>query len=504
MNVASSVRAAPSAVLIMTAVVIGAGANQIAWNIVGVALPRMQGAYSASPDQISWVMSAFVLGNTLMFALVGWLAERFGRRVVFLTSIALFVLTLIACALAPSLELQIFWRFVQGLASAALLPLGHAIVADAYPPEKFGQATVIWGVGLTASGAVAPLLGGVLVDRFGWPSVYWFTAPLAVVSYLTAWAYVPETRPNVARRMDWIGVAGVLMLIGATQLVLARGHRLDWFASTEIVVATALGASGLYLFVVRSLTARAPFASPAMFADRNFALGLVFGFLQGALVMLSLVILPLLLEGVMDYTVVDAGALLAPRGLGVIVGMLLIGRLADRADPRLLIALGYSGLALSNYLMSRWTLDVTANEVILANFVLGVSGGSAFAPITKLAFLTLDRRYASEGFAFFYLLFYTGVASGIAFMLTVVASSTQVSSAELGAHVTLYSKLLGSSALGGGWSRDGVAELSALAAEIARQATMIAYNNGFVLSMFLALGAAPCALLFRVRRTGAA
>ena len=482
---------------IMAAVIIGTSANQIAWNIVGVALPRMQGAYSASPDQIAWVMSSFVLGSTLMFACSGWLAVRFGRRRVFLISIAVFTVTLFTCASAPTLETQVFWRFIQGLAGAALIPLGHAIAVDAYPRSRFGEATVVWSIGLSASSAIAPVIGGFLVNDYGWRSVYYFMMPLSIASFIAAWAFVPETEVEPRRRMDWLGIAGLIVLVAAVQVLLNWGQRLDWFAAPEIQVCAVLALLGLYIFVLQCVTSEHPFLAPEIFRDLNFLLGLFFGALQGGLVMLSLVIMPLLLEGLVGYSVVDAGNLMLPRGIGVISGMILIAKLSDRVDPRYLLITGFLGIATSSYFMSGWNLDVRPEGVAMANFILGMGGGIAFVPITMLAFSSLPKKFETEGFALFYLVYYTGVAVGIAAMLNVVSHSAQVNHAELSQHVNLYNKLFHLPSSTGFWNRDDTTGLTSLAHEISRQANMIAYDNGFTLTMICALGAIPLVLLFR-------
>ncbi len=485
------------AILIMVAVILGTASNQIAWNIVGVALPRMQGAYSATPDQISWVMSSFVLGNTLMFVMTGWLACRLGRRRVFLTSIILFTITLIMCATAQTLTEQVFWRFMQGLTSAALIPLGHAIVTDAYPRDRFGEATAVWSIGLVVSSAAAPLMGAYLIHHSGWPSIFYFMIPISLLSLIAAWKFIPESKSSEVRNMDWIGVTSLLVLVTCVHLVLNRGNRLDWLESPEILIELILAGVGMYYFVVHCVISKNPFIPLPLLRDLNFVLGTVLGFFQGGLVMLSLVIMPLLLEGLIGYTVLDTGMLILPRGAGVIVGMILNAKLSDRVDPRVLFGIGFLIIAAAGYMMSTWNLDVGQQSISLVNFALGVGGGISFVPLSILAFATVKKEHENEGFAIFYLVYYTGVTSGIAIVLSVISRYAQINYSELANNVTPFNENFKFTLSNQLWDITKTTDLAALSNEIIKQANMIAYTNGFWLTMICAIVAVPLVLMFQ-------
>ena len=300
--------------------------------------------------------------------------------------------------------------------------------------------------------------------------------------------------------MDWIGVAGLILMVTCIHLILNRGNRLDWLESDEIVIELILAAVGFYLFVYQTAFSNHPFIPRELLRNINFVLGNVLGFFQGALVMLSLVIMPLLLEGLIGYTVTDTGKLILPRGGGVIVGMLVNVQLSDRIDSRVLFILGFAIIAAAGYMMAYWSLDVGPTQVGFANFCLGVGGGISFVPLSQLAFSTVPKRLENEGFVIFYLVYYTGVASGIAVILAVISRSAQIKYSELITAITPFNqniKLYGRDEI---WNINDAQGLAELSMEITRQANMVAYNNGFLLTMICAIAVIPFVLFFRQPR----
>ena len=234
------------------------------WNAVTVALPHMKGSFSATTDQIAWVMISFIIGSAVMMASVGWLSDRFGRKEMFLFSIAGYTVTLLGCATATTIEAAVIWRFLQGTFAAGLIPLGQMIAVNAFPPDRYGQATSLWALGFVSANVIAPTIAGFIVEDYGWPWIFYFPLLVGVLVFVAAWILVPKAETN-ARPMDWLGFSSLIIGIVALQLALARGERLDWFDSAEIVIASVIALVALYVFVVHTITGERTFIERSLF-----------------------------------------------------------------------------------------------------------------------------------------------------------------------------------------------------------------------------------------------
>ena len=485
--------------MVMLASVAGTSVYEFTWTIAGVALPHMQGAFSATPDEIAWIMTAFIMGSTVMIAISGWLSTRFGRRRMFLASIAGFTASLVMCAMATTLFEEAVWRFVQGFLGGALIPLGKAITVDAFPREQRGEAIALWSMGLVASAVLGPVVGGVVMEYYDWPWIFYLNVPVGIFAYAVAWAIVPETEIRPDHRLDWLGLCALLIGVVTLQLLLNRGERLDWFGSPEIIIETVVSGVALYIFVVHSVTTKEPFLELQLFRDKNFRLGLLFGFINGAITTLPLVLLPLLLQNLAAYPVIDSGILMLARGLGIIFGMLVLSRIITRLDPRHILAVGFVCVTVSSWAMSGWTVDVRMLDVIWTNFVQGFGSGIMFVPITTLGFATLPKRYTTEGFSVFFLVFFTGTTVGFAGVFAILTRTAQISHAVLSEYVNPYNELFRYPSIAELWNTTDSTGLAAIDAEITRQATMIAYNNSFYATALVSIAMLPLILLFRTK-----
>ena len=475
----------------------GSAVYEFTWSIAGVALPHMQGAFSATPDQIAWVMTAFIMGTVVTIACTGWLSARFGRKRIFLTSICGFTVSLAMCALATSLEEEVLWRLAQGIFGAALLPLGQAITVDAFPPERHGAATAIWSLGTIGGGIMGPVVGGAVVEFLSWPWIFYLNIPFAILALVVSWLVLPDTKPDRDNKLDWFGLATIVIAATAFQVLFSRAERLDWFASTEVIVECAIGTMALYLFVAHSLTTKRPFFRPALFRDRNFNLGLVAAFVNGAVVTLPLVVMPLMLQQMAGYPVLDAGLLLFPRGIGLAMISILLAHFDRALPPRHVMFVGFLTLLVSGLAMAGWTADVSVREIVWVNLAQGVGAGAVFISINALTFATLPVRLKTEGLALFYTVLFTGATIGIAAIVSVLTRMTQVARAVVGAHVNPFSERFRLMTVPDIWDRAETAGLAALEREVMRQAEMIAYSDSFLATALISLAALPLAFLFR-------
>ncbi len=462
--------------------------------IANVALPRMQGALSATQDQMTWVLTSYIVAAAIMTPLTGWLAGRVGRKQLFLYSVAGFTLSSALCGMAQSLPQIVLFRLLQGVCGAALIPMSQAILFDINPPQRHGKAMAVWGLGVVMGPTLGPIIGGWLTDHYSWRWVFYINVPFGILALLGIAAYLPETQKR-RDRFDFFGFALLSLAIGALQLMLDRGPLKDWFGSTEIWIETVVAALAFYLFVVHTLSSRAPFIRPALFRDRNFLAGNAFIFLIGIVLFATLALLPPLLQGLMDYPTFDTGLITAPRGVGTLLAMMLMGRMTGIVDTRLLVGTGLLLTAFSLWQMTGFSPQMDQWPIISSGFVQGIGTGVTYVPMAALAFATLDPELRNEGAALFSLMRNIGSSIGISGVQALLVSNTQIVHATLSEHVMPYNLAAHDPALAAQMATaHGAAAVNAM---VSRQAAWIAYLDDFHVMMILTLLAVPLVLLLR-------
>ena len=485
--------------LITISVILASFLQALDQTIANVALPHIGGELSATQEQISWVLTSYIVAAAIMIPLSGWLADRYGRKRVLVLSVVLFTLSSALCGIAQSLEQIVLFRFLQGLAGAALLPQSQAVLLDINPPERHARATAVWVLAVTVGPAVGPVLGGWLTEDYSWRWVFFINVPFGALSLL---GLLSSMRESVTRRetFDFFGFATLSLAIGALQIMLDRGQLRDWFSSTEICVEAALAAVAFYLFMVHTLTARNSFVSPGLFGDRNFNVGCVAIFTFGAVLFATLALLPPLLQGVLGYPVVTTGWVTAPRGVGTLVASLMVGRLMSWIGPRLLIGVGIAVTAFSTWQMCSFSPLMDNRLIAWSGFIQGMGIGLAYVPLTAMCFSTLLPQFRSGGTSMFNLLRNIGSSIGISAVQALLTRNTQIMHARLAEHITLYGGQLRPAPPYSFSTHQG---LAALNATVTRQAQMIAYNNDFKLLLILSLAILPSVLLLKRPRSGA-
>jgi DHA2 family multidrug resistance protein len=470
--------------------------------IANVALPYMQGSLSATSDQINWVLTSYIVAAAIITPATGWLEARFGRKPLFLTAVIGFVVTSMLCGAAVSLAQMVMFRLLQGIFGAPLVPLSQSVLLDAYPREQQGQAMAVFGLGVMLGPILGPTLGGWLTDSYSWRWVFYVNLPLGVLCAFGIFLFLGRhaDRP-LARRLDWLGFASLSLGIGALQLLLDRGERLDWFASREIQFEAALCVLGFYLFTVHSLTASDPFIDLALFRDRNYVIGIMLIFIVGVVLLATLSLLTPYLERLMNYPVLTAGLVLAPRGVGTMAAMLLAGQLIRFVDARLLIATGLGITAFSLYLMTGFTPDVSQGTLVRTGLLQGFGIGFVFVALGTVAFGTLPPALRTQGTGLFNLMRNIGASIGISMMGYLLVRNSAVTQAGLVEHVTPYRQVIRDHAQQFGLAIPG--GRAALAQLVTAQAEAVAFIDNFKLMMFVSLLAIPLAMLVqRPRRPG--
>ena len=466
--------------------------------IANVALPYMQGKFSASSDEITWVITSYITAAAMMTGPVGWLAARFGRKLLYVTCIIGFTIASMLCGAAQSLEQMVLFRLLQGMFSAALVPLSQSTLLDIYPHEQRGFAMAIWGVGVMIGPIMGPTLGGYLTEMYNWRWVFYINLPFGVLAALGLLAFLPSALPQSSLRFDWIGFAALAGGIGALQLMLDRGQTLDWFSSREIVIEAVVAGLGIYLFIVHMLFSPRPLIRPLLFKDRNFAAGLVVMFAVGTILVSSLTVMTPWLEVLSSYPVATAGLVMAPRGLGNLCSIMIAGRLATRIDPRYLVATGMLLMCTSFWRMTGWTPDVSQREIITAIIIQGAGLGLVFTPLQLLAFTTLSPELRTEGASLFSLSRNIGAAVGVSITSSLLSRNAQALHEMIGASVTPFNRALQALAPSTHLMDPATHQGAALLDQaVNRQAQIIAYSDNYVLMIFATLPALLLLLLMR-------
>ena len=474
--------------------------------IANVALPHMQGSFSATLDQIAWVLTSYIVAAAIMTPPTGWLAARFGRKRLYLTSVAGFTFASVLCGAAITLPQLVVFRLLQGAFGAALVPLSQATLLDGYPREKHGYAMAIWGIGIMVGPILGPTLGGWLTENYNWRWVFYINVPVGLLAFFIISAFVPETRRNRGLGFDGFGFITLSLAIGFLQICLDRGELKDWFGSTEIIVEALLCGLFLYTFLVHTFLAERPFISPSLFADRNFSVSLVVVFVIGVILYSTLALLPPFLQNLLGYPVVTTGFVIAPRGIGTMIAMMLVGRIVDRIDARFLLAIGLALAAVSLYWIGGFTLDVGIQDIVMSGLVQGIGFGFIWVPVTAIAFSTLTPSRRTEAAGMFNLMRNIGASAGISIVTALLDRSTQVNHEQIGSVITPYNLLMRSPEIQRVWDIHNQFKAAALDAEITRQATMIGYINDYKMMTVLAIAAIPLVFLLsgRKRKEGAA
>ena len=351
--------------------------------IANVALPHMQGTFSATQDQITWVLTSYIVAAAIMTPPTGWLAARFGRKRLYLVSVAGFTVASVLCAIAMTIDQAVIFRLLQGAFGAALVPLSQATLLDNYPREKHGSAMAIWGLGIMVGPILGPMLGGWLTDNYSWRWVFYINVPVGALAFFVISTFVPETERNSKLSFDVFGFVTLSLAIGAFQMFLDRGESKDWFGSYEVIIELCLAVLAFYLFLVHTFTTDKPFISPSIFRDRSFSASLVLIFIVGIILYATMALMPPFLQNLENYPVVTTGLLLAPRGVGTMIAMLVVGRAMRWIDPRIVLVAGLGLSAYSLYWMEGFSLYISSRgPIIVSGIIHGVGHGLTWVPLS--------------------------------------------------------------------------------------------------------------------------
>lgn len=485
--------------LTLTTVVLGSSLYGTALLTTSTILPQMQGALSATQDEIAWVMTFNILATAVVTPMTGWLVSRFGTKQVMLWSIALFTAATMLCGMAQSLETLVLWRILQGGAGAPVVPLSQSILFATFPRRQHTMVMSIFGMAVAVAPAFGPVFGGYLAEMHSWRWSFYMLVPVGIAATIGMSITLPADKLLAKVRFDWTGFIALATALAAVQLVLARGVRLDWFESTEIVIECLIAAIAFYVFLVHSFTTSHPFVNLKLLKDRNYAIGLALVTIYGMLNFTPMVLLPPLLQQQAGFPDMLVGEVIGCRGAGMLIGFMTAGFMS-RIDPRISMAFGFGLQTAAGLWMLTFDLNVNMDILIANSAVQGFAVGVVWVPITAVAFGTLDAKHYAEASAIFHLLRNIGSSFFISLSIAEIVRTTGANYSRMTEMITPYNRSLAFPGVTGGWSFDTVQGLARIAKEIGRQANMIGYLNAFMMYTVASGLAVVFALLVRGRK----
>ena len=464
---------------LVIAVVLTAFLEVLDITIVNVSIPHMLGAFSATPDQITWVLTSYIVAAAVVMPLTGYLSNWLGRRRLLLLSISGFTLASILCGLSWNLESMVFFRLAQGVFGAPLVPLSQAILLDAFPRERHGQALAIFGLGIMVAPVIGPALGGFLTESYSWRVVFYINVPIGLFALFLAVGYLPA-RAIRDIKTDWLGLALLIVAVGALQFVLDQGGMREWFDSKVIVIGTIIAVFTAISFFMRGWNKPDNIIDLSLLTDRNFVAGTLAITLFGISLFGWMAIMPLFTQRLLGYPADFAGLLFIPRGIMSAIALAITGAILIRIfDPRYLVGAGLVLTGAGTMMMAHYNLQVDPWNIVAPGMVAGVGTGLFFVPLTAVAFASIPNAKYDEASGIYSLMRGIGGSAGIAVVSWLFVRQTHVHFAELTAHITPYNQELLPYLSSKGLSHLDPEAGPVIVRELARQAQILAFNDMF-------------------------
>jgi DHA2 family multidrug resistance protein len=409
--------------------------------VVNVSLPHIAGNLSATIDESTWVLTSYLVANAIILPMTGWLARNFGRKRLLMASVSGFTISSLLCGLAPNLPLLVMFRLIQGATGGAMQPLSQAILLEAFPPEKRGKAMGFWGLGIVVAPILGPVLGGWLTDTYSWRWVFYINLPVGITSLVMTQLYVfdPSYLRQEATKIDFWGIGLLALWIGSLQIALDLGQEHDWFSSPFIAALVCVAVGGLIAFIVREWMAKEPIVDLHVFKERTYSAGVFLMTTLGFVLYGSTVLLPIMLQTLLGYPSLQAGIAMAPRGMGSLIGMPMIGMLIGKIDSRKMVALGLTIGAFTLFWLGSLNLNAGYWDFFWPQFFQGVGLSAVFVPLTTISMDRIAREKMGNATSLFNLMRNLGGSIGIAITGTLLSRQQQAYVNVFGSNVDPYS-----------------------------------------------------------------
>lgn len=490
-------------------------------SVANVSLNNIAGSLSAGQDEVTWVLTSYLVANAIVLPISGWLATVIGRKRFYMLCVALFSGSSLLCGMSPSLPFLIFFRVLQGLGGGGLAPSEQSIIADSVPPEKRGVTFAIYGLGVVFAPAIGPTLGGWITDNYSWHWIFLINVPIGIISLFLTWTFVHEPHTTDEERkklfagglkVDYVGLALFAIGLGCLQVVLDKGEREDWFASNFITIFSVIAAVCIVVGVIWELKQDDPVVDIPMLLDRSFLSANLLLFAVGFILFGSTFLLPLFAQSLLGYTATRAGEIISPGGILVAFMMPMVGFLLQRVQARRLIIIGLIISALALYNMTGFNLQVDYRTLAMARIYQAAGLAFLFVPVNTAAYATIGRGKSNNASALLNLFRNLGGSFGISIVTTLLARSAQRHLHTFASHTTPYDRNFQQTIrmMTRGLQTNGVSAFQATQqaqnrfyALMLRQANMLAFLDAFWFLLIVIVLVIPLVFLLKPNKPGA-
>ncbi len=456
--------------------------NTLDSTIANVALPHMQGSLGAAQDQITWVLTSYIIATAIMTPLSGWLSLKIGRKPMFLASIATFTLASMACGVAQNLPEMVGCRLIQGLAGASLMPLSQAVMLDIFPMSQIPMVMSIWSAAVIMGPIFGPWVGGWITESLTWRWVFYINLPIGILSFLGVYMFLEGGGGGRQRPFDFLGFGSLVTFVASFQLMADRGPSQDWFGSREIWTELIIGLVGLWIFIVQTVTTQNPFFHRDLAKDRNYVVCVSFGFFVSALLFSTTALLPTFMQTLLGYSALQSGEASMPRGVGSLMAFLLVPWLIRWIGARPVLLIGIPIACFALWEMSHFNLEMTAMPIMTSGLVQGFGVGLLFSPLNVLGYATLSPMHRTEGTILNTMVRSLGSSIGISMIEASLTTQSSQAHASLASGVNCGDPVFSGLPAMVNPCGPGIAAFNG---EVTRQGAMLAYDSIFA---WMALG----------------
>jgi DHA2 family multidrug resistance protein len=426
--------------IVAIAVMFGTFMEVLDTTVVNVSLPHIAATMSATIDEATWVLTSYLVANAIILPMTGWLAATFGRKRLLMMSVTGFTLSSFLCGIAPNLGSLIAFRILQGATGGALQPLSQAILLESFQPHERGKAMGFWGLGIVTAPILGPVVGGWLTETYSWRWVFYINLPVGIASLVMTQLFIfdPSYLRRVAEKVDYWGIGMLVVGIGSLQYVLDTGQEADWFASKSILALAILSGVTLTALLIHEWTTDHPIIDLRVFKERSYATGVFLMTMLGFVLYGSIVLLPVMLQTLLGYPPIQAGVAMAPRGMGSLVMMPIVGFLTSKVDMRKLLAVGFTVAGFTLIWLGQLNLQAGYWDFFWPQLLQGTGMALTFVPLTTVSMQAIPPERMGNATSLFNLMRNIGGSVGIAVTGTMLTRQRKAVAAVLGERITAY------------------------------------------------------------------
>jgi len=415
--------------LVTAAIMIGTFISVLDSTVANVALPHMAGTFSATNEEALWIVTSYLIASGIILPSVAWFSKIFGRKNYYIGCIAIFTIASVLCGLSKSLDQMLLARIIQGIGGGALMPIAQAILLESFPREKRGLAMSVFGLGVLVAPIVGPLIGGWITDSFAWQWIFFINVPFGILAIILSKIYIedpPYAKKQGFQKIDYVGFTFLILWLTTQQTVLDKGQNVDWFSSPLICTLTGITIFSIMGFFISQIKNKESIVDLSVFKDRNFAIGTAVMVVVMGVMYASIAIMPLFLQTLLGYSAFLSGYAVMPRGIGCIIGIVIIGIFSGKIDDRLFIVLGLIALGVSSIMFGFLSLDIAMINIVIPNLICGFAMGISMTALTTVSINTIKNSQMTNATGLQSLLKETGGAIGTSVVSTILVRFSQM------------------------------------------------------------------------------